>query len=199
MVDIFKKKIQKAINWIAAENKYLKDVEDDLIELKRALSSAKHKEAHKDIKKALRDFWWVERSERRTDKLRREIEGYLKQLEKAMAISQSASTLRERIHKEAEKVLIMTSVYENTLRGPLRKLENQINNEDPLMQIYATIDNILEQIKDVHNWLCALTIDYESVNKLWLEFYTKRPWSPSDAIIANRKPLNEYGIPIPKR
>ena len=130
MTDIFRKQIQRAINWLAVENKYLRDLESDLSKLRQCLSSIKHVNTHKEMRRIFGDLNWVERSERRADQQNKRLEKDMQKLEEVMAVQGAAvKTLRKRIRLAAEKVLTQTSFHENKMRGVLDTLESGLRKE----------------------------------------------------------------------
>src|SRR3989338_8003259 len=66
--------IEKAIKLLSSEHYFFKSLKEDLNELKIDLSSAKEKESVKEIKKALRDFKYIGKSERRFERYEQDIE-----------------------------------------------------------------------------------------------------------------------------
>jgi len=127
MTDIFRKQIQRAINWLAVENKYLRDLESDLSKLRQCLSSIKHVNTHKEMRRIFKDLDWVERSERRAENQNQRLEKDLKKLEEVMGAQGAAvKILRERIRLAAEKVLMQTSYHENKMRGRFRDTDFEV-------------------------------------------------------------------------
>ena len=198
MTNIFRKEIRRAINWLAVENKYLRDLESDLSKLRQCLSSIKHANTHQEMRRIFKDLDWVERSERRAENQNQRLEKDLKKLEEVMGVQGAkVKTLRERIRLAAEKVLMQTSYHENKMRGRLRSLKDNLNHERPLPEIHATINELLNIIKDIHAWLYPMTIDYAKLDELWIEFYKSHGEDFSDTVRIGNRMAADLGIPTP--
>lgn len=163
----FLKTIKKAVEWLATEHNYFTDIQKDLQQLKTDLDKGKEKDQVKDIKKALGDFRYLGKSERRLNRYETAVEDVLEKLKQRVA---GAEQLHDRLHAEASHLIRTSSFYEGKLRDHLLFLKEEIKDHE-IEKAQAALMELFQIIEDTEKWLAALSTDLASAKNLAREFY----------------------------
>ncbi len=163
----FLKTIKKAVEWLATEHNYFTDIQKDLRQLKTDLENGKEKDQVKDIKKALGDFRYLGKSERRLNRYEEAVENVLEKLKQRVA---GAEQLHDRLHNEASHLIRTSSFYEGKIRDHLLYLKEEIKDHE-IEKAQAVLMELFQIIEDAEKWLAALSTDLASAKKLAREFY----------------------------
>ena len=158
----FESHVHKAIKWVATEHKFFEDLSTDLQLLKRDIALAKEESAVKDIKRALRDFRYIGKAERRFDNHEKHIEDFLNKLrEHELTVSGSVHEIQqllERLHTEAANLIKDSSFFEGKIRELLLHLRDEIKAHE-IEQSQAALMEVERLIDDAERWIAALSID----------------------------------------
>ena len=139
----------------------------DLQQLKSDLERGKKKDQVKDIKKALKDFRYLGKSERRLNHNEKVVEDFLDELKKKVA---GAEQLHDQLYAEAANLIKTTSFYEGKIRDYLFCLKEEVK-EHEIEKAHAALMELFQIIEDTEKWLAALSADLANAQKLGREFY----------------------------
>jgi len=180
------KDVVLAIDWAAAEYKYVKELQQDLGEI------GKGKEPLKNLRKASKIMRYISRSERRTDRfeeqVRKSIEEISEELEKHLTVQFNlkdiVTALREiakELGVEHAHLLKYSSFYDGLLEQELDKaavevaLEEKIKKDNPQKaeQLHTAflqlVHQIEYQIKDAEKWISALESSLKKAQQMLKE------------------------------
>jgi len=165
----FEKAVETAVNWVAAEHKFFKDLQVDLQLLKKDIALAKEHNEVKDVKRALGDFRYIGKVERRFDNQEKNIEDFLKKLRDheltASGSIHEIQQLLERLHTEAADLIKDSSLYDGKIRELLLHLKDEIKDHE-IEQTQAVLMQIDELIGDAEKWIAAITVDLKTAKKI---------------------------------
>lgn len=169
------RKITQAVKWVAAEHDYLTTVSKDLRKLAADIDRAKKKDKLADIKKALRDYTYVGRCERRFTRKERAVEEILDELKLNV---ESSGTLHEierlslHIRTAVHALMKNCSLREGYLRDKLLHIKALLERADRspgttnLPEIKALLKQTEDMISETQQWIAALSSDFDQVMKL---------------------------------
>jgi 3',5'-nucleoside bisphosphate phosphatase len=112
---------EKAIEWFAAEYKYLKDLKEDLEDIRKQEDVSKEKKGFEKAKKAL---YYVRKSERRSE---RAIVHVIKDLKSAFKKYPDLVHLENQIEVSSKQLLKAFSFYAGDFRSKLDKINENID------------------------------------------------------------------------
>lgn len=178
-----KEEVGKAIKWLSSEYYFFKELKENLEELKRDLSSAKEHASVKDIRKALRDFRYIGKSERKFERYELDIE---KEAEKSMenyqptfsGNMQELKHVMNQIHVEAANFIRVASFFEGEIRKRLLFLMDEVKDhqfEDAKRKL-EELDNIVARSDE---WIKALDISLAEARKVSEKYYEAPPRATS--------------------
>ncbi|MBT6774140.1 hypothetical protein HOA91_02105 [Candidatus Woesearchaeota archaeon] len=178
-----RKDLHKAVQYVAAEFSYFKDLRKDLEQLKKDCEQALKKKELKDIKKALRDFRYISRVANREYNLWGTMQ---KELRKLIEESKNKTTFKNKFKKlsngkatDSEAIILMKfnnnlSILNNKNTSVASRFEGSIKKD--LSEIRAIIqanknpkeelERLYSKIKDFMEWLSAMVIDYQKAEKI---------------------------------
>jgi hypothetical protein len=163
----------RAISWLATEGKYLNDLKADLVQLEKGLRFARLQKnrALKDVKKALKDFKWVARSEMRFNNL--------KVYDHVMEMHQSATMelnlkgslaeledVLKRVRAESYQLIEALSGREGSLRKRLLELQDLINEKKSEEEVNRYVNGVLGEVRDLLGWINGLVVDIKHIEKI---------------------------------
>lgn len=174
------KVVQDAIKWMAAEYKFLKDLEGDIAKLKPMITNARKKECTSEIKKLFKDFRYVGRSERRfmryEDLLEKKMKVMLEEMMKRLPdqafmkkLGDERWKLLERLHAEASALVIDTSLFRGRIHDYLDVLKSALKSEN-LEQTRSVLETLIGIVNDAETWIKALTVDLQKAKSLSRSF-----------------------------
>src|SRR3989344_603904 len=165
----FEKHVEEAIKWVATEHKFFEDLSTDLQLLKRDIALAKEKSEVKDIKRALGDFRYIGKAERRFDNHEKHVEGFLNKLrEHELTISGNVHEIQqllERLHTEAANLIKDSSFFEGKIKELLLHLRDEIKDHE-IEQAQATLMEVERLIEDAEKWIAALPVDLKRAKRV---------------------------------
>ncbi len=163
-------KITSAVKWLAAEHHYLKRVSKDLVELKEDIIKASHVQESEDIARALRDFWYVSKCERR---LQHGVETVEEMLDALRRIVRGNGTLQElelltrHIRIATETVIKNCSLREGLIKNKLLIIQSDISSRAAGgSRIQTHLQEALQLIVETQEWIAALSRDLDKAMEL---------------------------------
>ena len=179
------KKIQQAIKWVAAEHDYVAKVSQDLDQLTADLERASkilsrrdrtnQNKMYNDVKKALRDYRYVGKCERRFNQREKEVESILEELKHNV---EGAGTLHEleilslHIQTAARSLLKYCSLREGIIRDQLLELKAMIERDRTTpgilsVPLFITKLRIIQnEINETQTWIASLSTDFDRAMEL---------------------------------
>lgn len=165
----FEKHVYEAIKWIATEHKFFEDLSADLQLLRRDIALAQEKSEVRDIKRALGDFRYIGKAEKRFDDQEKYVENFLNKLrEHELTVSGSVHDIQqllERLHTEAANLIKDSSFFEGKIKELLLHLRDEIKNHE-IEQAQAALIEVERLIEDAENWIAALSVDLKKAKRI---------------------------------
>ena len=163
--------IEKAIRWLSSEHYFFKSLKEDLNELKIDLSSAKEKESVKEIKKALRDFKYIGKSERRFERYEQDIEKEAEILMESYKSSFSDNVeelkkVMDQIHVEAANLVRVASYFEGEIRKRLNFLLNEVRINHDFDDAKRKLRELESIVAKSDEWIKALDVSLADAKKV---------------------------------
>jgi uncharacterized protein YjbI with pentapeptide repeats len=174
--------VQKAINWVATEHNYMRAVRSDLELLKRSMEKPQKKgwaswlrgsDSARIIRKAMGDYRYIGRSERRAERFIEQAEDAIQNvISLGRGSASELATLKTSIETEAKSVLRETALYEGKIKQHMVDLQSDVRRydkkggEDYKGLIVSKLDDMFKEIDQVTKWMDALIIDLEKAQAL---------------------------------
>ncbi len=170
-------KIKSAIKWLAAEHHYLKRISKDLADLQADVIKARAVQESEDIARALRDFRYVGRCERRFQDSGQEVEEIFDALKRNLEGSgtlQELELLARHIRIATETVIKNCSLREGLIKNKLLIIQSAISSSVPFPPKGATgIPRIRDHLREAEQliaetqeWIAALSKDLDKAMEL---------------------------------
>ena len=165
----FEKHVHEAIKWVATEHKFFDDLSVDLQLLKRDIALAQEKSEVRDIKRALGDFRYIGKAEKRFNNHEKHVEDFLNKLrEHELTVSGSVHEIQqflERLHTEAANLIKDSSFFEGKIKELLLHLRDEIKDHE-IEQAQATLMEVERLIEDAEKWIAALPVDLKRAKRV---------------------------------
>ncbi len=170
-------KIKSAIKWLAAEHHYLKKVSKDLAELQVDIIRTDSVQESEDITRALRDFKYVGRCERRFQDSGEEVEEIFDALKRNLEGSgtlQELELLAKHIRIATETVIKNCSLREGMIKNKLLIIQSDISSSVPfppkgatgISRIQGHLREAKQLIAETQEWIAALPKDLDQAMEL---------------------------------
>ncbi|MCK4589604.1 MAG: hypothetical protein KAT77_04115 [Nanoarchaeota archaeon] len=150
--------IKHALNWLAAEFKFLKKLDEDL----GNIGKEKLEQQEKDLKKDRRVVRYIGRAERRVEGDIKEITQELETAKKETLTQEKFDDLLKEIEVPAHQLLKEGSLYVGNLRKQLNTIliDVQLGIKYPKKELRAIvqkkIDDLESEAQDIEKWIAAL-------------------------------------------
>ncbi len=203
-----------AIEWAAAEYKYLKELQEQLAEIEKG------KKPLQKLRKAVKMVHYISRAERRANQFEERAnkgieelkEELSKQLGADFVLGDFVKAIREitkELNIERAHLVNYTSFYDGLLEKELNKvsaeekLEEEIKKDNPkkVEQIHSAVlqfvNQIKVQVKDAQQWVSALEGSLQKAQKIIKKYHEQHPRAEKDLIAEGLEILRENGWNLP--
>ena len=202
-----RKELLRAVEWTAAEYKFIKSLQDELEEIKQEKDTGKEVQ---EISRAVSLLDHIGRAERRAAKFEQRAERKLRDYSEHLDIY---FTAQQELNGEIQKVLQQTTIehdalinyasrYEGLLRQELTKAEAEIQlqadieAENPQkaalihVAVLQLVERVQQQVQDAEKWVAALEASLKKAQEI---FQRGKNLSMTGE---GMKLLRKYGFPI---
>ncbi len=171
--------IEKAIRWLASEHYFFKELKQHLGELKNDLAIAREKNSVRDIKKALRDFRYIGKSEKRFEYYEKDIEKEAEELMENYRSSLAGSMqefrqIMNQIHVEAANLIKTASFFEGEIRKRLLFLRDEVKNHQ-IDDAKRKLDELETVVARSDEWIKALDVSLAKAKRVSEKYYEAPP------------------------
>lgn len=162
--------LKEALIRLANEHNYFIDLKIDLENLSRDIKLAKNSSFGADIKKALRDFGFIMKSEERFSTIEEHVEDAMAKMiaQEEDGEAKKATKLYTDMESEADFLLRNSADHE----GHIIKLLKRLKDCDPRQEYYAKLLclEIEQTVQEALEWIDALTSDLEKAEEMHDQF-----------------------------